>query len=278
MNSAQTRIALIGYGNIAHSLVQGLLAAGHQASRICIADLSTDKFQELNNKSKEIHTYTSNLQAISEATAAILCVKPDVSQTVCREIKDILIKQTTVLISVAAGVSVDLLQRWTSETLPIIRCMPNTPIAVGCGMTALYANQCATAADKKLADDIFSTVGATVWLEDEKDMHIVTALSGSGAAYFFRFTEALEKAAEHLGCSAQIAQKLALQTLYGAANLAAQSDLNLATLRDQITSSGGTTERGLEALEQADIDKIAQLVLQVASERSVEISQQLKDK
>ena len=273
----KTRIALIGCGNIAHSLLKGLLAADYEADSIRVSDSAAAKLKKLKQETKEIRTFASNLQAIEDATSAILCVKPDVVQAVCAEIKDTLIKQSTVLVSVAAGVSVDLLQRWTSQTLPIVRCMPNTPVAVGCGMIALYANPCATAEHKKLAETIFSTVGSTVWLEDEKDMHIVTALSGSGPAYFFRFTEAFEKAAKDLACPPHLARELALQTLYGAGKLALQSRSDIATLREQITSKGGTTERGLQVLEQADIDQIARSVLKEASLRSVEITQQLED-
>ncbi|MBC6413774.1 MAG: pyrroline-5-carboxylate reductase [Chromatiales bacterium] len=277
-NITDTRIALVGYGNIARSLLTGLLATTPEATRISVSNPTADKFTELNQKNNRLRTYTSNVQAVENATLVILCVKPNMIQTVCAEIKHLLIKQTTILISVAAGVSVDLLQQWTSEALPIIRCMPNTPSAVGCGITALYANQCADTEHKKITADIFATVGATVWLNDEQDMHVVTALSGSGPAYFFRFTEALAKAAQHSGCSTEIAQRLALQTLYGAANLAVQSDSSLATLREQITSKGGVTEQGLKALEQVDIDQIAHTVLTKASARSIEISQQLEDK
>ena len=272
-----TPIALIGYGNIAHSLLKGLLAAGYEAGNIRISDPITSKLSEINEQNDATHTYTSNPSAIEDATIAILCVKPDVVPVVCGEIKDALTRQSVLLVSVAAGVSVDLLQRWTANTQPIVRCMPNTPSAVGCGMTALYANQNVSDMHKKLSEDIFATVGSTVWLENEKDMHIVTALSGSGPAYFFRFTEAFEKAAKELGCLPEIAQKLAVQTLYGAATLASKNHGALSVLRKQITSKGGTTERGLQVLEQVNIDRIAHSVLTAAALRSNEISDQLED-
>ena len=273
----KNRIALIGYGNIAHSLLKGLLAAAFDAADIRISNPTASKFKEINQQRKGIQTFASNLPAMKDATIAILCVKPDVVQTVCAEIKDILMQQSTLLVSVAAGVSVDLLQRWTSKTQLIIRCMPNTPSAVGCGMTALYANPCIIDEHKKLVEAIFATVGSTIWLEDEKQMHIVTALSGSGPAYFFRFTEAFEKAAKELACPPQIAQELAIQTLYGAAMLAS-SHRDLAALREKITSKGGTTEHGLRVLEQADIDQIAHSILEAAASRSAEISEQLEDR
>ena len=273
----KTRIALIGYGNIAHSLLKGLLAADFNAADIRISNPTLLKFKEINQQRKEIQTFTSNLPAIKDAAIAILCVKPDVVQTVCAEIKDTLMQQPTLLVSVAAGVSADLLQRWTSKTQPIIRCMPNTPSAVGCGMTALYANRYVVDEHKKLVEAIFATVGSTICLEDEKQMHIATALSGSGPAYFFRFTEAFEKAAKELACPPQIARKLAIQTLYGAAMLASESRCNLAILREQITSKGGTTEHGLKVLEQMNIDQIAHSILEAAASRSAEISGQLED-
>ena len=272
-----TRIALIGYGNIAHSLLKGLFAAGYETGDISISDPITSKLSEIKRQHKGIRTCPSNLSAIEDATIAILCVKPDVVPTVCAEIRDVSIRRPVLLVSVAAGVSVDLLQKWTAGTQPIIRCMPNTPVAVGCGMTALYANRHVVGAHKKLCKDIFATVGSTVWLEHEEDMHIVTALSGSGPAYFFRFTEAFEKAAKELGCPPEIARKLAIQTLYGAATLAAEGRCDLSVLREQITSKGGTTERGLQVLEQVGIDQIAHAVLSAAALRSTEISNQLED-
>lgn len=272
----KARIALIGYGNIAHSLLKGLLAAGFNGADIRISDSTPSKFKEIKQQSKEIQTFASNLSAIKDTSIVILCVKPDVSQTVCVEIKDTLMRQPVLLVSVAAGVSLNLLQRWTSKTQPIIRCMPNTPSSVGCGMSALYANRCVVNEHKKLVEAIFATVGSTIWLENEKEMHIVTALSGSGPAYFFRLTEAFEKAANKLACPPELARKLAIETLYGAAALAIKSRFDLATLREQITSKGGTTERGLQVLEQMDIDQIARSVLEAATERSTEISDQLE--
>ena len=272
-----TRIALVGYGNIARSLLDGLLVAGYEAGDIHISDPAASQFLEIGKQGKTIHIHTSNVLAVEDATIAILCVKPDVVPTVCAEIKDVLIRQSVLLVSVAAGVPVHLLQRWTTSEQPIIRCMPNTPVSVGCGMTALYANQHVSDAHKKIGEDIFATVGATVWLKNEEDMHVVTALSGSGPAYFFRFTEAFEKAAKALDCPPKIAQKLAIQTLYGAAMLASESDCELSVLRERITSKGGTTEKGLQVLEDMNIDRIAHSVLTAAVSRSNEISDQLED-
>ena len=276
-SQATTQIALIGYGNIAHSLLNGLLAAGYEADNIRISDSDASKLAEINGQQEGIRTYTSNASAVEDATIAILCIKPDVVPTVCAKIKDALTRQSVLLVSVAAGVPVDLLQQWTTDTQPIIRCMPNTPVAVGCGMTALYANQHASAAHKKLSEDVFATVGSTIWLWHEKDMHIVTALSGSGPAYFFRFTEAFEKAAKALDCPPKMARKLAIQTLYGAAVLASKSDGELSVLRARITSKGGTTEEGLQVLDNVGIDQIAYVVLSAAASRSNEISDQLED-
>ena len=276
-DETSTRIAFIGFGNIAHSLLNGLNTSGFKTDNISMADPDASKFWEVGKQGKTTHIHTSNASAIEDATIAILCVKPDVTPKVCAEIKDALMKHSVLLVSVAAGVPLHLLQRWTTSAQPIIRCMPNTPVAVGCGMTALCANQHVSDAHKKLGEDIFATVGATVWLKNEEDMHIATALSGSGPAYFFRLTEAFEKAAKALDCPSEIAQKLAIQTLYGAAMLASKSDCELSVLRERITSKGGTTEEGLKVLDDMDIDGIAHTVLSAAASRSNKISEQLED-
>ena len=272
-----TRIAFIGFGSIARSLLNGLRTSRYKIDNISASDPDTSITWEVGKQGKTTHIHTSNASAIEDATIAILCVKPDVVPTVCAEIKDALIKHSVLLVSVAAGVPLHLLQRWTTNAQPIIRCMPNTPASVGCAMTALCANEHVSDAHKKLGGDIFATVGTTVWLKDEKDMHIVTALSGSGPAYFFRFTEAFENAAKALDCPPKIAQKLAIQTLYGAAVLASKSDCELSVLRERITSKGGTTEAGLKVLNDMDIERIAHTVLSAAASRSSEISAQLED-
>jgi len=267
-------IAFIGYGNIARSLLSGLLAAGYRASALRVADTATEKLKEITAQDTALQGFAANAAATDGADWVVLCVKPEVVATVCAEIKDTLAQQSSVLVSVAAGVPTTALQRWTAASQPLIRVMPNTPVAVGCGMTALYATHQVADEHKRLAETMFNTVGATVWLDDEEEMHIVTALSGSGPAYFFRISEAFEKAAAALGCPPPRARQLAVQTLYGAAKLAVERRCDLATLRQQITSKGGTTECGLAALGQAEIDKIALSVLNAAAQRSAEISQQ----
>lgn len=267
-------IAFVGGGHLARSLLGGLAAHGFDMSAVCVSDCDISQLAEIKQHWPEVQTYDSNLQAVTNAILVLACVKPNEMRAVCADIGELLAKQSCVLVSPAAGVTIDLLDGWTQSRLAIIRCMPNTPVAVGCGMTALYANARASDEHKKIANRVFEAVGTTIWLENEAQIHLVTALSGSGPAYFFRFLTAFEQAACELGCPPHTAKILALNTFSGAAKLAFEHG-DPSTLIEQVSSKGGTTECGLQALEQADITQIAKAVLTAAVDRSVEISDTL---
>ena len=271
---SKVQIALVGGGHLACSLLSGLAAQGFDIGAVRVSDRDDTRLAEIKRQWPTIQTYNSNRRAVADSALVLACVKPNEMRAVCQDIGELLARPSCALLSPAAGVSIDLLEQWSGSHSAIIRCMPNTPVAVGCGMTALYANAQASDEQKKLADNIFKSVGATVWLQDEAQMHLLTALSGSGPAYFFRFATAFEQAARDLGCAPQLAKTLTLHTFHGAARLAFEAK-DLSTLIEQVSSKGGTTERGLQALEQADISQIAKAVLLAAADRSVEISDTL---
>ena len=275
------KIAFIGAGNLAGSLIRGLAAQGIDTRTLAISDCDPARTAALAKEFPHLIVHNSNREAVTERAILIACVKPDVAREVCRELGALLRPRHCVLVSVAAGITLEMLRRWTSDgvTPPgLIRCMPNTPVAVGKGMSVLCANNEVSVIERCRVEDIFSAVGATLWTEDETTMDAVTALSGSGPAYFFRVIEAMIKAAAALGMDAATAQQLACQTALGAAHLLSDGTADPKTLRQAVTSKGGTTECAIAALEQANIDALFKQALAAAARRSRELSRDLDDR
>ena len=275
-----TDISFIGTGNLTAALVRGLVGRGFEPSTLAVTDLDANKAQALAREHPGLVVHASNREAAMHCKTLILCVKPDAVRGVCEDLVPALESPKSkwpLLVSVAAGVTLKMLARWTGKTEALVRVMPNTPIAVGRGMSVLCADANVTQAQRDPVEAIFAAVGRTAWIEDETLMDTVTALSGSGPAYFFRVIEALERGAIALGLDAATARKLATQTALGAATLARPDNAtpDPRTLREAVTSPGGTTERALAALEQADVDAMFKTALEVAAERSREISREL---
>ena len=270
-------IAFIGTGNLAGSLIRGLTGSGFATTTLALADRDPAKSQALAQKHPGVEVCSSNREAATGSGTLVVCVKPGDVRGVCEEISPVLRTHSTVLISVAAGITTAMLADWTHPRQPLVRSMPNTPVAVGCGMSALYASSNISRAQRGDAERIFAAVGDVVWIEDEKMMDAVTALSGSGPAYFFRVIEALVKGAAALGMDAATATRLATQTAFGAANLVLNGNADLRTLREVVTSKGGTTEQALASLEQSGIDPMFEHALAAAARRSSEISRDLAD-
>ncbi len=270
-----TNISFIGAGNLAGNLIRGLINHGFDASAIAAADRDEAKTEALAKACPGITTYTSNRKAAASCEALIACVKPGDLRGVCEETGPLLQTRSAVFVSVAAGATLAVLAKWMRRPPPLLRCMPNTPVAVGCGMSVLYAGAGVSQAQRDIAERIFTAVGDVAWITDEAMMDAVTALSGSGPAYFFRVIEALTKGASALGMDVATAQKLAIQTALGAATLARRDDADPKTLREIVTSEGGTTERAVASLEQNDIDTMFERALATAAQRSEEISREL---
>lgn len=267
----QKIIAFLGAGNLASSLIVGLINSEYPKTKIWATNKNAEKLQGL-KQHLGITVTTDNCIAAEQADIVVLCVKPNHMHDLLKEIQEILSRKKILIISVAAGMTLKDLESQLGAHLPIVRAMPNTPAFVSCAATALVANTQTSEADKNTAESILRAVGLVVWLEDEKYMDLVTALSGSGPAYFFLFMESLQKAAVARGLSSEIANLLVIQTALGAARMALETNTELAELRRQVTSPGGTTEQAIRILEEGNIDGILAKALLAAEKRSEELS------
>ena len=265
------RLAFIGGGNMAAALIGGLIRQGLPSGRIVVADPSGDQLDRL-ARTYGILRAPDNASAATDAEAVILAVKPQQMRPVCLALKATVENTKPLLISVAAGIPHAALSRWFGAHIPIVRTMPNRPALSGFGATGLYAPPGVGAAGRALAESIMAAVSATVWVEHESQMDTVTALSGSGPAYFFLFMEALEAAAHERGLPNDIAHKLTLATAYGAARMARESHEPLAVLREQVTSQGGTTAAALAVLDAAGLRATVSHAVAAADRRSAELA------
>ncbi len=265
------RLAFIGGGNMAAALIGGLTKRGLASERVVVADPSQDQLDRL-VRDYGVKTAADNVSAVKDAEVVILAVKPQLLRSVALNLAPHLAGTPPLLISIAAGIPHAALARWFGPKVPVIRTMPNRPALNGFGATGLFAPPSVGAANRALAEMIMAAVSATVWVEHESQMDTVTALSGSGPAYFFLFMEALEAAAHERGLPNEIAHQLTLETAFGAAQMARQSADSLATLREQVTSKGGTTAAALEVLNAAGLRAIVAHAVAAADRRSAELA------
>jgi len=268
------KIGFIGGGNMASSLIGGLVSNDYPADKLTVADLDESKLTCLND-TFGVNT-TSDAQALaSDMDIIVLAVKPQHMQAVAESISDAVQKTKPVIVSIAAGIRVDALERWLGCGLALVRCMPNTPALVKTGATGLYANAQVSEAQKDQVESLLRAVGVTVWVNTEQDIDAVTALSGSGPAYFFLMMEALEAAAVDAGLDQKTAQLLTQETALGAAKMALASSESAAVLRERVTSPGGTTERALEVMGARGLKDIYHAAVLAARDRSIELSDEL---
>lgn len=274
------KIAFIGGGNMASAMIGGLMKQGVQAKHIYVADPFDETRQRLERDLSIIAAASVDKLAphIESCDVVVLAVKPQQFKIAANELEQVLKNFSTppLCISVAAGIRSSDMVNWLGHSR-IIRAMPNTPALIGEGMTGLFANSKVNATDRQLASDICAAVGKVVWVELEKQMDDITAVSGSGPAYVFAFLEALEKSAMAQGLTQEQARLLAIQTLQGAAKLAANSSESPATLRERVTSKGGTTFAALQVLEQSDWSAIMMKAVAAASQRSTEMGQEFSN-
>jgi pyrroline-5-carboxylate reductase len=271
------RIAFIGGGNMASALIGGLLAKQFSPQSIVVAEPDAGRRSALQER-YAVQATAANLDAAQGADVLILAVKPNVLPAVCRELRDGRADPERLIISIAAGVRCGSILRWLGGAdLALVRAMPNTPALVQQGVTGLYANPAVTPAQRATTEQLLSAVGTTVWFAKEELLDAVTAVSGSGPAYFFRFMEAMERAAIDLGLDAKSARALITQTALGSAVLVRNSDAEPAELRRQVTSPGGTTERGLAAMDSLGIDELLVATLQAAKLRAEQLAAELDE-
>lgn len=272
MTTASPTLAFIGAGNMGRCLIGGLIANGHPAQRICAADADAAQLATL-KQSFPVATTTDNAQAVAGADVVVLAVKPQQMRTVATRLASALAARRPLVVSIAAGIATRDLARWLGA-LPIIRAMPNTPALIRCGMSGLYAAAGVGAAQRAQAERILSAVGLVMWVDDEDLIDAITAVSGSGPAYFFLIMELMQSAALKLGLSADQARVLVTQTALGAARMAQESGVDPATLRAQVTSKGGTTECALRVLQRSGMAAIFERALAAAKARGTEMTRQ----
>lgn len=265
------KIGFIGAGNMARSLASGLIHNGLSADQVELSDPDAAARENLNNQLK-VTVFADNLDLVENAEIVVFAVKPQALKAVATAVADTIQRRKPLVISIAAGVRSNDLERWLGGNLPLIRAMPNTAALVGSGASGLYANLAATTEHRDIAETIMRAVGVVAWVDNEDQLDTVTALSGSGPAYYFLVMEAMEQAAIEAGLPADTARLLTLETAYGAAKMALESGEEPSILRQQVTSKGGTTERALGVMEENGLREIYRKALFAAAERSAELA------
>jgi pyrroline-5-carboxylate reductase len=267
------KIGFIGGGNMASSLISGLIASGHSPQHLWVSDINTDTLKVL-AKNLNVNTTESNDELINAVDVVVLAVKPQALSSVAKSAAALIQQKKSLVVSIAAGISQQSLSQWLGADIAIVRCMPNTPALVLTGATALHANTQVSAEQRDLAENIMRSVGIALWVNDESELDAVTAVSGSGPAYYFLLMEAMEKAALELGLNEVTARLLVQQTALGAAKIALESSESPEQLRKRVTSPGGTTHQAIETFEKGGFTELVSKALHAARDRSIEMSKQ----
>lgn len=270
------KIGFIGGGNMASSLMSGLCASGHAPQQLWVSDINPDTLASL-AANLNVNISTDNHAVIDAVDVVVLAVKPQILKDVAKSIAALIRQKQILVISIAAGITQDNLSAWLGNDTSIVRCMPNTPALVLTGATALYANSNVTPEQRDLAENIMRSVGIALWVDHESDLDAVTAVSGSGPAYYFLLMEAMEKTAVDLGLSAETARLLVQQTALGAAKIALESVESPEQLRKRVTSPGGTTQQAIETFQQGGFTGLVAKALHAARNRSIEMSKQTEN-
>ncbi len=267
-------ICFIGGGNMAQALIGGLLSRGLPTTRITVSDPVEQSRHIL--EEKNIQTTTDNVDAIKNADVVVLAVKPQVLATVLQPLKGLL--SDKLVISIIAGAEIQTISDLIGGSQRIVRVMPNTPALVQTGAHGIYASEAVNAQDRELTSQILAATGLTIWVDNEAQIDAVTAVSGSGPAYFFYLMESMIRAGKNLGLDEKVATALTLQTALGAAQMAITSSNSPTELRKNVTSPNGTTQAALEVFDRAQISQNIQAALAAAQKRSQELAQELSDK
>lgn len=267
-------ISFIGGGNMAQALIGGLLSRGLPTTRITVSDPVEQIRHVLEEKG--IQTTADNLEAIKNADVVVLAVKPQVLATVLQPLKGLL--SDKLVISIIAGAEIQTISDLIGGSQRIVRVMPNTPALVQTGAHGIYASEAVGKQDRELTSQILAATGLTIWLDNEAQIDAVTAVSGSGPAYFFYLMESMIRAGKNLGLEEKVATALTLQTALGAAQMAITSSNSPSELRKNVTSPNGTTQAALEVFDRAQISQNIQAALAAAQKRSQELAQELSDK
>lgn len=265
------KIAFIGAGNMAFSLISGLLADGYPKSLLCASDVDPEARQRLSD-TLGIRVHEANEAVVAEARTVVLAVKPQTMQSVLEPLGEVLRGNAPLLLSIAAGLSCASISAWAGGCPAVVRAMPNTPAMVQCGASGLFATEAVSAGQRAQAESILRAVGVTVWVDREPLIDAVTALSGSGPAYFFLLMEAMTDAGVSMGLDPETAALLTQQTALGAGRMAMESSVAPAELRQRVTSPGGTTEQALMVFESYDFRAIVHKAMTAARDRAERLS------
>ena len=268
---ASGTVAFIGGGNMARSLIGGLVARGVPATAIRVAE-PVPELRDALARDFGIHSFTDNAAATSNATTWVLAVKPQVMRAVCEALAASAQATRPLVVSIAAGITAAQLERWLGGDIAVVRAMPNTPSLLGAGVTGLFANPRANEQQRRQAEELLEAAGKNVWLDDETMMDAVTAVSGSGPAYVFLLAEAMQAAGEAQGLSGEAARTLVQQTILGAARMLIENDEMPSELRRRVTSPGGTTQAAIETFEAGGFRELVAHAIRAATERGRQLS------
>ena len=264
-------ISFIGAGNMASAMINGLITKGYGPKNIIASRRCLDRLSQLQQQ-YHVEITTDNLIAADGADIVVLAVKPQQLEDVCQQLKTIVQKQQPLILSVVTGKNIATIEQYLgTRKLTIVRCVLNTPVQIGCGITAAFAKIPTSA--RQPFNEILNTIGKTVWLEQEAALDTVTALAGSGPAYYFYIIDAFINAAIKQGLNPNVAKILAEQTALGAAKMVQATDNSLAMLQQKVTSPGGTTEQGIKVLKNHHVDKILAEVIAKAKQRATELAE-----
>ncbi len=258
---------------MASSLAGGLIAKGYEPGSITMADVNESQLQRVRGQ-LGVNTSRDNVNACKSADVIVLAVKPQVMGQVVAPLYEIVNQRKPLVISIAAGITLSQLERWLGSDIPKVRCMPNTPALVDAGATGLYPNEHVNDSQRRLAKSILSAVGLAIWVDSEDQIDAVTAVSGSGPAYFFLIMEAMIDAGKQLGLPEQAAKQLVLQTALGSAQMAITSEDTPGELGRKVTSPGGTTEKAIGIMEQHNLKAIFTEAIKGAYDRSKELAEE----
>ncbi|CAB9538933.1 Pyrroline-5-carboxylate reductase (EC 1.5.1.2) [uncultured Gammaproteobacteria bacterium] len=268
-----TTIGFIGAGNMAYALISGLLKNGFLAKNIKLSD-KDEVLLSQRQAEFGIEIFTDNTQLTAQCEVIVLAVKPQILSNICKEIQAH-IRHKPLIVSIAAGVKSNDINRWLGGTAPIIRTMPNTPALLGNGATGIVANKMVNKQQKELAEQILNAVGQCFWVVNEDMLDAVTALSGSGPAYFFLMIESMSNAGVALGLDKEMAEKLSIQTALGASMMASQNQESAHELRNKVTSKNGTTQAAIESFQDQNFETIVSHAMRAAFDRAREIGFEL---
>jgi pyrroline-5-carboxylate reductase len=271
MTPSYPTLAFIGGGNMARSLIGGLIARGRPPASIHVSEPGTE-LREALARDFGVAVHAENANAAGAAEIWIFAVKPQVLKSVCLALAATAQASRPLVVSTAAGITSPQLEQWLGGNLAVVRTMPNTPALLGAGATGLFANVRANSAQRDLAENLLQAAGITAWIENESLMDAVTALSGSGPAYVFLLAEAMTAAGRSQGLPEEVSRKLALQTIFGAARMLLESGEPAEVLRQRVTSPGGTTQAAIEAFEAGGFHALVAAAIAAATRRGVELS------